>query len=73
MLSLVSPSFVINEYSNHRVLEVHDAKNEGNDNYIDMSQKGSVKVKSTPENCTKEKILCCEMLSLANMKVASHP
>ena len=65
MLSLSSRSFVVNEYSNHRVLEVQDAKNRGKDNYTDMSQKGNIKVKSTPANRTKEKVLCCEMLSLA--------
>ena len=65
MLALSSRSFVVNEYSNHRVLEVQDAKNEGNDKYVDMSQKGNLKVKSTPANRTKEKVLCCEMLSLA--------
>ena len=66
MFALSSRSFVMNEYSNHRVLEVQDAKNSGVNNYEELSQKGNVKVSSTPTNRTNEKILCSEVLNLAH-------
>ena len=65
MLALESRAFVTNKYSNHRNLDVQDAKNICVDEYTDMSQKGNVKTKSTPTNRTKEKVMCSEILSLA--------
>ena len=64
MLALSSRSFVMNEYSNHIFLEVQDAKNNGVGRYADMSQKGNIKISSTPTNRTKEKITCFKILSL---------
>ena len=66
MLALASRSFVMNEYTNHQTFEVQNAKNSGSDKYMDMSQKGNTKAKSTPSNRSKEKVMCCEILSLAH-------
>ena len=66
MLVLASRSFVMNKCTNHQSLDVQNAKNDGLDNYIDMSQKGNTKTKSTLSNCSKEKVMCCEFLFLAH-------
>ena len=65
MFALESRVFVTNEYSNHRSMEVQDAKNSGSDKYTDLSQKGNIKTKTIPLNRTKEKAMCSEILSLA--------
>ena len=47
-------------------MDVQDAKNNGIDAYIDLSQKGNIKSKSTPSNRTKEKVMYSEILAHAN-------
>lgn len=72
MFALTSRSFVMNEYTNHQSLEVQNAKNNGIDEYTDMSQKGNTKSNYTPSNRSKEKVMCQEILSLANTFKERH-
>ena len=39
MLALTSRSFVTNEYTHHKVVDVEDAKLTSDDSYTDISQK----------------------------------
>ena len=72
ILALASHTFVTNKYTNHQSLDVQNAKNSGMDNYVDISQKGKTKIQSTPSNCSKEKVICSEILSLAQTFVETN-
>lgn len=62
-----SRAFVTAEYSNHRSLQVQDAKNDGKNKFIDLSMKCQVKEQSTPTHRTQEKIMCHKILVFLNI------
>ena len=43
MTCLNSHLFIVNDYSYHHKVETYNSKFEGNDDYIDTTQKGNVK------------------------------
>ena len=67
MLSLRSRILVTNEYSHHFKVDVANAKADS-DNYTDIANKGNIRERSTPSKQKNERIMCANILLLADFQ-----